>query len=196
MKIIIASNNAGKVKEYKQLLAPLGYNAVSQSEAGISLEVDETGATFEENARLKSRAIFKISGIPVIADDSGLEVDFLNGEPGVFSARYAPVGQRRSVVLKKLNNVPKERRTARFVCCICYMDEHGEKLVRGECEGFIGFENRGENGFGYDSIFMVESRGELHSPVARSFAELSDFEKNKISHRGKALQKLVKELQK
>jgi len=185
MKIIIASNNAGKVKEYKQLLQPLGYNAVSQSEAGISIEVEETGNTFEENAGLKARKIYELSGGAVISDDSGLEVDFLGGEPGIYSARYAPVGQRRSTILEKLSGVPQEKRTARFVCCICYIDESGEKIITETCEGYIGYENKGENGFGYDPIFMYGDK---------SFAELTDSEKNAISHRGKALQGLINQL--
>ncbi|MCL2633321.1 MAG: RdgB/HAM1 family non-canonical purine NTP pyrophosphatase [Oscillospiraceae bacterium] len=183
MKLIIASNNQGKVLEYKQLLAPLGYKVVSQSEAGIDLDVEETGATFRENASLKARAIYELGGgVPVIADDSGLEVDFLGGEPGVYSARYAPHGQRRKTILAKMETCPPEKRTARFFCCICYIDENGEKFVDGEVHGLIGYENRGDNGFGYDSIFMYKGK---------SFAELASAEKNNISHRGAALRKLI-----
>ncbi|MCL1789508.1 MAG: RdgB/HAM1 family non-canonical purine NTP pyrophosphatase [Oscillospiraceae bacterium] len=185
MKLIIASNNQGKIREFKQILQPLGYEVMSQSEAGIKLEVEETGRTFEENAALKAKAIFDIAGIPVIADDSGLEVDFLDGEPGVYSARYAPKGQRKKKILEKLKGVPFENRTARFVCCICFMDAQLSKKVRGTCDGVIGFEERGEGGFGYDSIFMV---GE------KSFAEITDDEKNEISHRGIALRKLAEVL--
>ncbi|MCL1903631.1 MAG: RdgB/HAM1 family non-canonical purine NTP pyrophosphatase [Oscillospiraceae bacterium] len=187
MKVIIASNNQGKIREFKQLLQPIGYQALSQAEAGITVEVEESGKTFEENALIKARAIFEKTKIPVIADDSGLEVDFLGGEPGVYSARYAPVGQRKRTILKKMEGVTdKAQRAARFVCCICYTDGNDTKIVHGRCEGYIGFEERGENGFGYDSIFMV---GE------KSFAELSDNEKNTVSHRGIALKKLVKELE-
>lgn len=185
MRVIIASNNKGKIREFKQLLEPLGYEVLSQAEAGICIEVDETGKTFEENARLKARAIYNSRKTSVIADDSGLEVDFLGGEPGIYSARYAPEGQRKKKILDKLEGVPKEQRTARFVCCICCIGDTGEILVRGECEGYIGFEERGENGFGYDPIFMIGDR---------SFAELTDHEKNKISHRGVALRKLVEGL--
>ncbi|MDR0221932.1 MAG: RdgB/HAM1 family non-canonical purine NTP pyrophosphatase [Oscillospiraceae bacterium] len=187
MKIIVASKNLGKIQEYGQMLAPLGFEVVSASDVGISAEVSEDGATFEENARIKARAVYERSeGLRprgVLADDSGLEVDYLGGEPGVFSARYAPAGQRRKTVLDRLNGVPVENRTARFVCCVCYIGENGGEIaVRGECEGYIGFENRGENGFGYDPIFMA---GE------KSFAEMSDTEKNAVSHRGAALRKLM-----
>lgn len=185
MKLITASNNKGKINEYKRLLSSLGYEVISQSEAGINIEVEETGATFEENARLKAKAAYALCNSPVIADDSGLEVDFLGGEPGVYSARYAPAGQRRAKVLEKLAGVPEEKRTARFVCSICYIDGEREVMVRGECEGFIGFENRGNNGFGYDSIFMRDGK---------SFAELTDDEKNSASHRGAALKKLAEAL--
>jgi XTP/dITP diphosphohydrolase len=180
-KLIIASNNQGKVREFKQLLQPLGYEVVSQSEAGISLTVEETGKTFNENARLKAKAIFEMTQIPVIADDSGLEVDHLGGEPGVDTAHYDI-----DWLLGKLEGVPSQDRTARFVCCICYIDSMYMRNVRGECEGFIGFERKGKNGFGYDPIFYIGKK---------SFAEISDEKKNKISHRGKALQKLAEELQ-
>jgi len=182
MKLVIASNNSGKVREFKKLLSPLGYEVISQSEAGINTETEETGATFEENALLKAKAVYNLCKLPTIADDSGLEVDVLGGEPGVYSARYAPAGQRRAKVLEKMKDVPVEQRTARFVCCISYIDENREFTVRGECRGHIGFENRGNNGFGYDSIFLY---GGL------SFAELTEEEKNAISHRGRALRELV-----
>jgi XTP/dITP diphosphohydrolase len=189
VRLIIASGNKGKVEEYGRMLLPVGFEAVSMSRAGFNAEISEDGATFEENARLKARAVYEYAKklgartVPVIADDSGLEVDYLGGEPGVRSARFAPVGQRRARVLEKLRGVPKEKRTARFVCCICYIGEKGDEIVvRGECEGYIGFENRGENGFGYDSIFMAGNK---------SFAEMSGAEKNEISHRGKALRELV-----
>jgi len=185
IKLVIASNNKGKVREFKRLLSSFDYEVISQSKAGIKIEVDETGATFEENARLKAKAVHDLCKLPVIADDSGLEVDYLGGEPGVYSARYAPVGQRRATILAKLDGVPKEQRTARFVCCICYIDKEREINVRGECEGYIGFENRGKNGFGYDSIFMYGDK---------SFAEMTDKEKNEVSHRGAALRELQSRL--
>ena len=179
-QLIIASNNPGKIREFKQLLSPLGYEAMSQSEAGICISVEETGNTFEENARLKAVAIFKMTGNPTISDDSGLAVDFLSGEPGVYSADYDTAW-----LLEKLDGVPIEKRSARFVCCICYMDRHGEVMVTGECEGHIGFECRGSNGFGYDPVFMIGDK---------SFSELTGDEKNTISHRGKALRELTAEL--
>jgi XTP/dITP diphosphohydrolase len=179
-KLIIASNNKGKIREFKQLLEPLGYEVMSQSEAGICLEVEETGKTFEENARLKAQATFEMSKTPVIADDSGLCVDSLGGEPGVYTANY-----NIAWLLEKMKDIPKDKRAAKFVCCLCMIDEHGEKIICGECEGYIGFKERGDKGFGYDPVFMVGDK---------SFAEISDTEKNKISHRGKALRKLVEKL--
>ena len=187
-KLIIASNNKGKISEFKQLLEPLGYEVMSQLELGISISVEETGYTFEENARLKALAIYErivdgsadLKKFAVLADDSGLCVNALNGEPGVYTANY-----NIEWLLEKMQNVSVEERVARFVCCICYMDENGERLICGECEGYIGFECRGENGFGYDPIFMVRDK---------SFAEITNDEKNLISHRGVALRKLVEEL--
>lgn len=191
MKLIIASNNAGKIREYKQLLAPLGYEAVSQSEAGINLEVEETGATFAENSALKARAIRKIAGGAVLADDSGLVVDALGGEPGVYSARYGGLktdSERTALILQKLEGVAEENRTAHFVCTIHFIKENGEEIsVEGRVSGKIGFEPVGENGFGYDPIFMYGGR---------SFAQLDNDEKNAASHRGNALRLLVEELSK
>lgn len=182
MKIILASNNKDKLSEIKNMLDPLRFEIISQSEAGIDFEADETGRTFEENARIKARAVYDALNAPVIADDSGLETDYLNGEPGIYSARYAPEGERRKTLLSKLEGVPYEKRSARFVCCICYIDGGGRETVfRGTCEGHIGFEIRGEGGFGYDSVFMYGDK---------TFAEISSEEKNKISHRAGALKKL------
>ncbi|MGN0653904.1 MAG: XTP/dITP diphosphatase [Oscillospiraceae bacterium] len=187
MKIILASNNKNKLSELKQILSPFGYEIVSQSEAGINIEVEENGKTFEENSFIKAKAIYDITKSAVIADDSGLEVDYLNKAPGVYSHRYAGENatdkDRCEKILLELNGVPYENRTARFVCVICYIDENGkETLLRGECEGFIGKEMRGNNGFGYDPIFMIGDK---------SFAEISLEEKNKISHRANALKKLT-----
>lgn len=179
MRLILASNNENKLREMREILSPLGFEVISQSEAGINIEVDETGSTFEENASLKAAAIYERTHTAVIADDSGLSVDILDGEPGVYSARYAEPGQRCAKLLSKLSGVPDEKRTARFVCVICYIAENGEKkLFRGECEGKIGYEKRGTNGFGYDPVFMYGDR---------SFAELSPEEKNAVSHRSRAL---------
>lgn len=191
MKLIIATNNKGKVKEYKELLEPLGYEAVSLKDEGIEADIAEDGNTFEENARIKARAIFNMTGMPVIADDSGLEVDYLNGEPGVFSARYGGGGlsdsERYELVLEKLKGVPKSKRGARFVCAVCYIkDNETEYLVKGTVDGFIGEKPVGENGFGYDPIFMLND--------GVSMAMLSEAEKNKISHRGNAINNLIKDL--
>lgn len=178
--------------ELERILAPLGIDAVSTKAKGISLDdVEETGTTFEENAYLKAKAACDKTGLPAVADDSGLCVDALNGEPGVYSARYAGENatdeQRYQKLLYNLKDVPAEKRTARFVSAVCCVWPSGESLtVRGECEGTIGARPLGENGFGYDPVFMV---GE------KSFAQLSAEEKDAISHRGRALVKLQQELQ-
>ena len=179
MKLILASNNKNKLREVREILSPMGYEVISQSEAGADIEAEENGTTFEENAEIKARAIYDIYKCPVIADDSGLSVDALNGAPGIYSARYAEEGKRCLKILSEMENVPDEKRGARFVCAICYVDEKGvSHIFRGECEGKIGYEKRGTNGFGYDPIFMV---GE------KSFAEISPEEKNSMSHRSRAL---------
>ena len=192
MQFIIATGNAHKLLELERILAPLGIDAVSTKAKGISLDdVEETGTTFEENAYLKAKAACDKTGLPAVADDSGLCVDALNGEPGVYSARYAGEDatdeQRYQKLLENLKDVPAEKRTARFVSAVCCVWPSGESLtVRGECEGTIGSRPLGENGFGYDPVFMV---GE------KSFAQLSAEEKDAISHRGRALIKLQQELQ-
>ena len=185
MKIILASNNKHKLEEIRKITAPLGYEVISQSEAGCNFDVEETGTTFEENAVLKAKAVYEKMKMPVISDDSGLEVDYLNGAPGVYSHRYAGENgtdaDRCSKLLSELSGVEKEKRTARFVCVICFIDENGtETVIRGTCEGYIGTEPRGENGFGYDPVFMYGDR---------SFAEISAEEKNSVSHRADALRK-------
>ncbi len=192
MQFIIATGNAHKLLELERILAPLGIDAVSTKAKGISLEdVEETGTTFEENAYLKAKAACEKTGLPAVADDSGLCVDALNGEPGVYSARYAGENatdaQRIEKLLFNLKDVPKEKRTARFVSAVCCVWPNGETLtVRGECEGTIGFQPLGENGFGYDPVFMVGDQ---------SFAQLTAEQKDALSHRGRALVKLQKELQ-
>ena len=190
MKIILASNNKNKIAELKQILSPLGYEVISQSEAGVDIEVEETGTTFEENSMIKAKAVYEISKMAVIADDSGLEVDYLDKAPGVYSHRYAGENasdkDRCKKILSKLEGVADEKRTARFVCVISYIDSSGNtSVLRGECEGYIGREMKGDNGFGYDPIFMIGDR---------SFAEISSEEKNKISHRADALKKLTEKL--
>lgn len=189
MKLIIASNNKGKIAEFKELLAPLGYEAVSQSEAGIDIEAEETGTTFAENAAIKARAIYEIAHAAVLADDSGLAVDALGGEPGVYSARYGGIPDaegRNALLLEKLSGIPYEKRTARFIAALHFIKENGEEIcVQGECEGIIGFEPQGDNGFGYDPVFIYGDK---------TFAQHTQELKNSVSHRGRALQKLVAEL--
>ena len=187
MKVILASNNKHKLEEIKKILTPLGYEVVSQAEAGVDIDVEETGTTFEENAALKAQAVYDLTKTAVISDDSGLEVDYLNGAPGVYSHRYAGENatdaDRCAKLLSELSGVETAKRTARFVCVLCFIDDKGEKLViRGTVEGIIGTEPKGENGFGYDPVFMYGDR---------SFAELSSEEKNTVSHRADALKKFA-----
>ncbi len=187
MKIILASNNKGKIKEMSKILSEVGLQVISQSDAGYNLNPDETGTTFEENSLIKAKALYDISHSGVIADDSGLEVDYLNKALGVYSARYGGEGlsdkDRYKKILDELEGVPVENRTARFVCVITYISSEGEvNSFRGECEGHIGLEPKGENGFGYDPIFYIGDK---------SMSEISDQEKNRISHRAVALSKLL-----
>lgn len=193
MKLILASNNRGKLLEMRRILGDMGVEVLSHREAGCDFEVDETGETFEENAYLKAAAVTARTGLPAVADDSGLAVDALNGEPGVRSARYSGSHEdtderRNEYLLRKLEGATG--RSARFVSCICCTMPDGTVLrARGECEGTILRAPRGENGFGYDPLFL---------PVGhdRTMAELSMEEKNEISHRGKALRKFKEELEK
>lgn len=187
-KIILASNNKGKIKELSDILAPIGYEVISQREAGIDIEVEETGSSFSENAGLKAKAVYERCKAPVIADDSGLEVDFLNGAPGVYSHRYAGENasdiDRCAKLLNELEGISEKDRGAQFVCVICYIDESGaEHYIRGECRGKIGYIPLGENGFGYDPVFIYGDK---------SFAQISADEKNKISHRAKAVEGLCR----
>lgn len=188
MNIILASNNINKLKEMQNKLNKYEMNVISQKEAGFDIEVEETGNTFEENAILKATKIYEVSNMPVIADDSGLEIDFLDGAPGVYSHRFAGPNatdeDRINKVLELLKSVPEENRTARFKCAICYISQDGGKnLFEGVAEGKIGFEPKGSNGFGYDPIFICEEN--------KTFAELTGEEKNKISHRGRAIEKFI-----
>ena len=191
--MILASNNAHKLTEIRAILADLGIELISQREAGCDFEVEETGTTFEENAYLKAAAVTKATGAPAIADDSGLEVDALGGEPGVYSARYTGRHEdtdedRNNLVLQKLGDLPMEQRTARFVSAICCTFPNGDVLsARGTMEGKILFAPRGENGFGYDPLFLADGQ-------ERSNGELSAEEKNAISHRGNALRIFKEEL--
>ena len=187
MNIIIASNNKGKIKEFKKMLEPMGYTVLSQSEAGIDLEVEETGTTFKENATLKAEATFNLKHTSVLADDSGLEVEFLNMEPGIYSARYMGLDSdeaRRNCILEKLQGVEESKRSARFVCCICYIDGNGnKKYAEGYWNGKIAGEAKGENGFGYDPIFIPDGSN-------ITSAEMLPEDKNSCSHRAKALAEL------
>ncbi|WP_040197497.1 XTP/dITP diphosphatase [Candidatus Soleaferrea massiliensis] len=190
MKFVIATQNQGKLKEFKRILTPLGIEVLSQKEAGVDLDVEETGTTFRENAFLKADAVCKASGLPAIADDSGLCVDYLSGAPGVYSARYAGEGASDdkciAKLLQALDGVPKSERGAHFACHICAVFPDGGRLdAEGRCMGAIGYEKRGDGGFGYDPVFMVEDR---------SFSELSDSEKDAVSHRGRALRVFLDEL--
>lgn len=186
-RLIIASNNAGKLREFKELLSPYGFDVISMREAGFNEEIVEDGDTFEENAHIKARAVFEATGEPTIADDSGLEIDFLDGAPGVYSARYAGEDatdkDRCEKVLDEMHGVERELREARFVCTIYFIyAEDDEYSVRGEVEGYIGDKPHGKNGFGYDPIFMVNED--------ESMADLDEEEKNRISHRAVAFGKL------
>lgn len=185
-KIIFASNNKGKIRELKDILSPMGIEVVSQREAGFDIEADETGTTFAENSEIKAKAIYELAKIPVLADDSGLCVDALDGQPGVYSHRFAGENatdeEKCRYILEKLENISDEKRTARFICDMCFIDENGREYhAEGRCEGKIGKEEKGNNGFGYDPIFVVGNR---------TLAELKEAEKNKISHRAEALKKM------
>ncbi|TYK66375.1 RdgB/HAM1 family non-canonical purine NTP pyrophosphatase [Colwellia echini] len=196
-KIVLATGNQGKVKELAQLLSDQAIEIVPQSEFNVP-DVAETGTTFVENAIIKARHAAKITGLPAIADDSGLEVDALNGAPGVYSARYAAdivIGKvtdddNTDKLLSALENTPDEQRTARFHCVLVYMKHENDPtplICHGVWEGVIAREKRGEQGFGYDPIFWQED-------LQQSSAELSRDVKNSRSHRGKALAKLVAQL--
>ncbi|MED3933684.1 XTP/dITP diphosphatase [Priestia megaterium] len=188
-EIIIATKNAGKVKDFETLFSPKGFKVKSLLDFPEIEDVEETGVTFAENATLKAEAISSALNKPVIADDSGLAIDALNGEPGVYSARYAGENKDDNAniekVLQKLNDVPFEKRTARFHCALAIaVPRKRNEIVEGTCEGHILEEKRGENGFGYDPIFFVEK-------WRCSMAELTKEQKNQISHRANALKKLA-----
>lgn len=191
MDFLIATHNMKKRDELQRILSPLGVHVLTADEAGVDLtDVEETGTTFEENALLKARSGCKDGKMPCIADDSGLCVDALDGAPGVYSARFAGEhgndDKNNEKLLSLLSDVPPEKRTARFVSTVaCVFPDGRELVVRGECEGKIGYEKRGENGFGYDPLFYV---GE------RTFAEFTPEEKDAVSHRGNALRALCKAL--
>ena len=191
-KIVFATGNAGKVKEIRMILADLGMEVLSMKEAGIRLDIEEDGTTYEENALIKARAVAAHTDAIVMADDSGLEVDALNKEPGVYSARYlgedTPYSIKNAEIIKRLEGLEGEQRSARFVCAIAVVfPDKSEVTTRATIEGQIGFEEKGTNGFGYDPIFYVPEFG-------KTTAELTEEEKNQVSHRGKALELMKKEL--
>ena len=188
-KIIAATKNKGKLEEIAQLLSDLPYDVISMTEAGMTDDIEENGATFEENALIKARAISKVTGETVMADDSGLEVDHLGGAPGVYSARYAGEGatdiDRNNKLLSALSGDTADKRSARFVCAIALILPDGrEMVVRGTCEGYIADAPAGNKGFGYDPLFYMPEFG---LTIAQMDAEL----KNSISHRGNALRKIL-----
>ncbi|WP_177920249.1 RdgB/HAM1 family non-canonical purine NTP pyrophosphatase [uncultured Eubacterium sp.] len=205
MDFILATNNMKKLAEMQRILSPLGINVVTAKMLGITLpEVVEDGDTFEANAKIKAESACKITGLPAIADDSGLCVDYLDGYPGIYSARFANIEihggecvdnernaddeDNNNLLFKKLEGVEKEKRTAYYVCAICCIFPDGKEItVRGECHGHIGFERDGNAGFGYDPLFIINGK---------SFGKYEGEEKDKISHRGKALRLLAKELEK
>ncbi|MBI2935342.1 MAG: XTP/dITP diphosphatase [Chloroflexi bacterium] len=188
-RLLLATQNPGKVRELGQLLSEAPYQLVSLDAVGLTGDVAETAETLEENALLKARTYAHLSGLLTVADDSGLEVEALGGEPGPLSKRYAGLDasdeQRVQYLLSKLMGVPRERRRARFRCVIALVSPGGEAItVEGVCDGMIALEPHGKTGFGYDPIFFLPELG-------RTMAELSPAEKNRISHRGKAARKLL-----
>lgn len=192
-KLIFATGNEGKMKEIREILGNLDYEILSMKEAGVDVDIVEDGTTFEENAIIKAKTVMEATGSIVLADDSGLEIDYLNKEPGIYSARY--MGEdtsydiKNQTLLDRLEGVPDEKRTARFVCAIAAAMPDGScEVVRGTMEGIIGHEIAGENGFGYDPIFFLPEYG-------CTSAELSPEKKNELSHRGEGLRKIRKILE-
>ena len=204
MIICAASNNAGKLKELRRILERMGHEVKSLRDLGVNLDPEETGTTFAENARIKAEAFCKATGLPTVADDSGLCVDSLHGAPGVYSARYAghhgDDAANNAKLLHEMANVPAGQRAAKFVSAVCFMLPDGRALeVAGECPGTISFTETGDNGFGYDPLFVPDCIGLPDGTTAentthRSYAELADAEKDAISHRGRAMEKLEEEL--
>ena len=196
-KIVFATGNEGKMREIREILRDMDAEILSMKEAGIAVEIEEDGTTFEENAAIKARTVaaaVKEPGVIVLADDSGLEVDYLNKEPGIYSARYlgetTPYAVKNQNLIDRLEGVPDNKRTARFVCAIAAVLPDGEVIVtRGVIEGRIDYEEKGENGFGYDPIFYVPEYGV-------TTAQLSVEEKNRVSHRARALEAMKLELEK
>lgn len=193
-RIVFATGNQGKMKEIREIMQDLGVEVVSLKDINLDVDIEENGATFEENAIIKAKTIMELTGEMVMADDSGLEVDYLNKAPGVYSARYLGEDTSYTIknnhIIKELEGVEGNDRSARFVSVIACVFPNGDTITtRGTIEGLVGYEEKGENGFGYDPIFYVPECG-------CTTAELSLEEKNKISHRGKALEMMKEELKK
>lgn len=192
MKIILASNNKNKIKEVKEILHDINVDIISMEEAGVDIDIEENGSTFEENALIKAREVMKLTKCITMADDSGLEIDYLHKEPGVYSARFmghdTPYDIKNKALIDKLQGVEGKDRSARFVAAIAVVFPDGKEIVtRGTMEGTIAYEPCGTNGFGYDPILFLPEYNKCS-------AELSSEEKNKISHRGKALRTMKKKL--
>ena len=193
MKVVLASKNKHKLVEIKQITDKFDMELVLQSELGVDIDVEENGTTFEENSFIKAEAVMKATGLPALADDSGIAVDALNGEPGIYSARYGfdeslDDWGRLELLLKNTEHVPDGQRQAKFVCVITMVTPEGKTIqARGEIHGELLREARGENGFGYDPIFY-------YPPLGKTTAELSPEEKNEVSHRGNALKLLNEKL--
>ena len=205
MKVILASQNQHKLVELSAILSQLGFEIALESEYGLHVDVDETGTTFEENSLLKAEAVMKASGMPVLADDSGLMVDALDGAPGVYSARYCgrhgDDEANNDKLLEKMKDVPAGQRGAKFVAAVCFILPTGQHLTcRGECPGRVAFERlAGDYGFGYDPLFIPDECGvgktdKRPNSEGRSYAQLTPDEKDAISHRGNALAEMEKEL--
>ena len=191
-KIIFATENIGKIREIREIIENPEIRVLTMEEAGIRVDIAENGSTFTENARIKVSAVGPQPGAYVLGDDSGLEIDYLNGEPGIYSARYlgreTPYSEKNRIILERMEQVPEKERSARFVCAIAAMLPDGSVIdTLGVMEGQIGHEIKGEHGFGYDPIFYLPERG-------CTSAELLPDEKNAISHRGKALRAMLARL--
>ncbi len=191
MKVVLASQNSHKLAELREILTQYGLEIILESDLGLRIEVEETGSTFEENSMLKAQAVMRATHLPTIADDSGLQVDALDGAPGIYSARYGGEGlSGLDYLLKQMEGIPLEKRTARFVCVITLLRPDGTSIVaRGTCEGRITTERRGEGGFGYDPVFYVPGEG-------CTYAQMPKSRKNRISHRANALRAFVAQLKK
>lgn len=193
-KIVFASNNDGKIKEIKEILKDFDAEILTMKEAGADIEIEENGTTFEENALIKAKAVMQITGEITMADDSGLEIDYLNGEPGVYSARYmghdTSYDIKNNAIIERMKNVSGNDRSARFVCAIAAVFPDGKEFVeKGTMEGVIGEKPMGENGFGYDPILFLPQYN-------KSSAQLTSEEKNRISHRGEAINKMKAAIEK